>query len=780
MADFLPPAVAFLLGNISGFVASMDEADARMAKTEEKQASAGAKGKAAFLGLGVAVAAVAYESVKLASVFDATMTRINTQDNAGLTTQQMKALKASVLDLAGPTAQAPEVLAEAMIHVYGSGLKGAAALDLLKVAAEGATTGHANLVDVTNALDAAVAVGIKGTGDYNVAMGELNATVGAGDMTMQNLAEALGGPMLATVKGYGLSITDVGAALAVFGDRNIRGAEAATELRMATQALAVPAASGARALASIGLNVNTLRDDLQQGGLKQALNDLNQHLLAAGYNSTTAGALITQAFGKKAGGGLNVLLDSLASSTSNFNEKFQAVSESGKTFAADFAQTQDTLAFKMHALGAETQAVGIRIGEYLIPKITDLASLVGRDVGPVLKQFGTDLRTAMDSPAAHQAEAVLKGVFTDLGRFLADASSAARGFGLALEPAAAILTEVFLVGLAATGKILADVVGPALKATAGFFRDNSDVIKVLSEVALAGLAAKLLYVGAIAGIDMFATFATGIGTAITGIAAFVRAVASGAVFDTIRLKAMYAADAVRGVGAASTAAAAEADGAAAGGFGRVAGALGRSLPIIGGVVLAAGYLGQKLNDLATSGDDASMSVDQLTVALMKSGNQANSAGNSMGGLGNTMSLFGTKISGVTDPMAAMGIALGKIDQMMSGSTGDGLKNYDAALAQLVQSGNGDRAAQVIAQVAAATDDHGNKIINTVRDFPAYFAALDAVKAHAALAAGATDKAASWTRPSAPPAPSRRSTTRSPNCPATSAPARPWTRSGKTC
>ena len=53
----------------------------------------------------------------------------------------------------------------------------------------------------------------------------LNATVGAGDMKMQDLAEAFGAGMVAVVKGYGLSLKDVGAALATFGDNNIRGCQ---------------------------------------------------------------------------------------------------------------------------------------------------------------------------------------------------------------------------------------------------------------------------------------------------------------------------------------------------------------------------------------------------------------------------------------------------------------------------------------------------------------------------------------------------------------------------
>lgn len=390
LGGLLPPVVATLLADVGEFKAKMGEAKAEMTGVESTAARTGAFGKAGLLALGGAALAVGAESVVMATKFDAAMTRINTQDNADLTTAQMKALRNSVLDLAGPTAQAPDALAEAMIHVYGSGLKGAEAVNLLRIAAEGATVGHANLVDVTNALDAAVAVNIPGVQNYQKAMGELNATVGAGDMTMQNLADALGGPMLATVKSYGLNITDVGAGLAVFGDRNIRGSEAATELRMAVQALAVPAATGGKALASIGLASDSLNKDLQQGGLKQALNDLYQHLLKAGYTSQTAGKLITEAFGKKAGGGLNVLLDSMASSTSNFNEKFKDISKSGQNFGKDWAQTQDTLQFKIKSLESAAEALGIKLGNALIPYVTKLIGYLqdaGRAVGATINWF---------------------------------------------------------------------------------------------------------------------------------------------------------------------------------------------------------------------------------------------------------------------------------------------------------------------------------------------------------------------------------------------------------
>ena len=75
-------------------------------------------------------------------------------------------------------------------------------------------------------------------------MGALNAIVGSGDMTMQDLADAMGTGVMAVAKSYGQTIDQVGAALAMFGDNNIRGAKAATDLRMAWQAIQAPLKTG--------------------------------------------------------------------------------------------------------------------------------------------------------------------------------------------------------------------------------------------------------------------------------------------------------------------------------------------------------------------------------------------------------------------------------------------------------------------------------------------------------------------------------------------------------
>ena len=379
MAGFLPPTVAYLLGNITDFKAKMAEAQGVSEETDAKLGGMGAGSKAALLGFGAVIAGVTYESVKLATSFQSSMEMLATQ--AGVPQSQIASLSQGVLNLAGQVGWSPDSLAQALYHIESSfasvGITGPQALNLLKIAAEGAATGHANLVDVTNALDAAVVSGIPGVQNLQQAMGILNATVGAGDMEMQDLADAFSTGLLASVKGYGLSITDVGAALAVFGDNNIRGAVAATDLRMAVQSMAVPAKAGAKQLSDLGMTTTQMAKDLQTGGLLKALEDLKTHMVAAGITSKEQGQVLTTIFGKKAGVGINVLYDQL----DRLQSKYPVLKAGAEGFGDAWTRTKGTFSQAMKSVGAEVEALMTQFGLKLLPILTKVANWFVGSIG---------------------------------------------------------------------------------------------------------------------------------------------------------------------------------------------------------------------------------------------------------------------------------------------------------------------------------------------------------------------------------------------------------------
>jgi TP901 family phage tail tape measure protein len=315
----------------------------------------------------LALAGVGFEAVKMASKFDSEMALLVTQ--AGVGADKLDGLKKGVLGIAAKVGTDPDSLAEALFHVESNfesmGITSAQALHLTETAAKGAAIGHADLVDVTNALTAAVASGIPGVQDFDQAMGVLNATVGVGDMKMQDLASAFSSGMVATVKGFGLTITDVGAALATFGDNNIRGSLAGNQLRMSVMALAKPIATSASALKTLGLTQTTLADDMQRGGLKLALEDLVGRMNNAGISADKQGQIITDAFGRKAGAGLNILVGQM----DRLESKYPALQAGANNFGKAWEATQQTFAQQTKELEGSLQALMISLGEKLIPPL---------------------------------------------------------------------------------------------------------------------------------------------------------------------------------------------------------------------------------------------------------------------------------------------------------------------------------------------------------------------------------------------------------------------------
>jgi TP901 family phage tail tape measure protein len=372
-------------------ILAIDRASHTMDKIAARTEAAGAKfgtfGKLAGAGLGliaVAAAEAGTKAVEMAAHFESTMAQLHTQ--AGVGQKAVDDLKGHVLDLAGKVGTDPDSLGEALYHIESSfastGIKGSEAMHILETAAKGAKIGHADLVDVTNALDAAIASGIPGVKNFDQAMGSLNATVGAGDMHMQDLADAFSTGMLATVKGYGLSLRDVSAALATFGDNNIRGQLAGNQLRMSVQALAVPMSHSSNILKELGLNTDTLAKAMQHGGLREGLQVLVDHLHKAGVTGKETGQVLTEAFGRKAGTGLNILVDQF----SRVKSKYEEVDKGANKFASTWQAQTQLLAQKWDQMRAGADAFMIRLGTALIPVLLTAMDDAGK--------FGHALATA--------------------------------------------------------------------------------------------------------------------------------------------------------------------------------------------------------------------------------------------------------------------------------------------------------------------------------------------------------------------------------------------------
>jgi hypothetical protein len=137
-------------------------------------------------------------------------------------------------------------------------------------------------------------------------------------------------------------------------------------------ALAHPVATAGDALDKLGLTTDTLAKDMQKGGLKLALEDLVGRMHKAGVSSKEQGQIITDAFGRKAGAGLNVLVGQM----DRLESKYPALEEGAHKFGNAWEDTQKTFAFQMKALQAGFDALMITVGEKLIPPVQAFVSLL--------------------------------------------------------------------------------------------------------------------------------------------------------------------------------------------------------------------------------------------------------------------------------------------------------------------------------------------------------------------------------------------------------------------
>jgi TP901 family phage tail tape measure protein len=376
------------LGNTAGLEAALKRTSAQLNGIQLAGARMQSVGRSLTHNLTVPIVGLGLASADLAVKFSRSMELLHTQ--AGVSQKAVAQLSKGVLNMAGSVGTSPQQLAEAMYRV-ASALNATTApahristeMGVLRIAAEGAKVGGADLTDVTSALDAAVVSGIKGVSNYSSAMGALNATVGGGEMTMQDLADALSTGLLAPMRTYGLSIEDVGGALAVFGDNNIKGAEAATKLISAVRIMAAPSPAAAKNLALIGLSTLSLANDMRRGGLVLALQDLQTHLKNSGDTASEQGLVIARAFGGKQSTGVQVLLHQL----DRLRVKTEDARKGAHTLNEALNATKQQPAFKIDAGLATLKADLTRFGTDVLPPLLKIGGSVVKDVDHVAKAF---------------------------------------------------------------------------------------------------------------------------------------------------------------------------------------------------------------------------------------------------------------------------------------------------------------------------------------------------------------------------------------------------------
>ncbi|HWU23092.1 MAG TPA: phage tail tape measure protein [Nocardioides sp.] len=389
-------------------------------------------GRSMAMGLTLPIAAAAGESVKMAVGFNSTMTQIQTQ--AGASAADVRKLSADVMKLGMHSQQGPQALAGALYHLKSAGMGNAEAMRGLRQALHLANVGGASLEDTANALVGAWRSGIRGAKDFGHGAATLNAIIGAGNMHMSDLNGALGTGFAASARSFGLSLQDIGSALAVMTDEGTPANAAATRLRMTFSLLAAPSKEAEGYFEQIGLSGKKMANVMMgPQGLTGAIGLLKSHLAA--LPKAEQGIMLSRMFG---GGRSSGAIRTLINNFDVLKLKEKQVSDGISKFGADVKKQAQTPAAKLATLKAHLEDVGIAIGTKLMPYVVKLAGKISKLVDWFAKL----------SPHAKKVIGVVAGLLAVMGPLLMTVGLLVTAIGALISPIGLVILAGVALGTA--------------------------------------------------------------------------------------------------------------------------------------------------------------------------------------------------------------------------------------------------------------------------------------------------------------------------------------------
>lgn len=368
------------------------------AETGVAEESMGAR----FLGLGeivgklkalvpLSLAAIGYESVKMASAFQKSTTQLVT--SAGESVTKINMVRSGLLSMAGQVGVSANDLAKALYYVDAAGYHAADGLVVLRAAAQGAAAEGADTTTVAKALtDVLVDYHMKASSAADVTS-KMVVAISHGKTNLQDFSGAFAS-IVPAASAAGISFNDIGAALAQMTNHGFTASRASANLAQALRSLLVPTNPMKKAFTEFGVSTTVLRDKLQgPNGLTDAMQYLSTAALKAGNEGTPAfAAALKRLMGTAPGANA-----ALATVGANFSATTATINAmSGATADANgkvqgFALVQQNLSWQLKSLRAGFDSVMIRIGDGLIPILSRLITLVEARATPVIHALGAAL-----------------------------------------------------------------------------------------------------------------------------------------------------------------------------------------------------------------------------------------------------------------------------------------------------------------------------------------------------------------------------------------------------
>jgi len=451
--------------------------------------------------LGVLIAGVGLHAANLAGTFQSTTDTLVT--GAGESEKAIGQIRSGLLKLAPQVATGPVALAKGMFLVESAGFHGAAGLNVMRAAAEGAKIGATDAATVSNALTTALVDYKLPASEAAKVTSQLVTAVSQGKTNMAELSGSLAA-VLPVASAAKISLQDVVGAISTMTGQGIGAQQAAQNLANIIGAIQKPAAGAVKYMAAMGLSSVDLAKNLGERGLsgtlelmeqavikhmgksglvlqssmassKLALADANEMLKRLPPNLQKLGRellnnQITQKEWGKIIRGQPILTANLAKqfgttakASQSFNDALRQHGPAAKTFSAAMAEmTGGATGLKVSlALG------GANMSTYKnnIKAIGGAASEAGGHVkGWALTQEDVDTRIDKAKATLGSFEIMIGNAFIPVLGEMAD-----------------LVTAYLIPGFTHLGHGIRDLVG-GVKAVIGWFKQNATVLTIVGSV----------------------------------------------------------------------------------------------------------------------------------------------------------------------------------------------------------------------------------------------------------------------------------------------------------
>lgn len=369
---------AMLNSKLDGMMAAASKSVTKTAKTtlesfQTSLAAVGARmqnfGRSATMYLTVPMALAGGAILKSAKDFEIAMQHI--VGLVGVSQNQVNQWSRDILSLSPQIARPPKELAEALYFVTSSGIKGAAALDVVKQSAKGAAAGLGETMAVadlvTSAMNAYKNSGLTATRSLDI----LTAAVREGKGEAAAFATQMGEVIPIAAK-MGVSFDQVAAGMSAMTLTGTNVSESATYMRQILVSLLDPAKESENALRAMGTSGSELRKIIREQGLLAALTKLNN--LTNKYGED----MMSRVFPNVRA--LTGVLSLMGNRLEENRGLFERVNNSTGDMERAFQSVTDTIDFKYNRALTNIKVAAIEVGmslkESVIPILDGLGNTV--------------------------------------------------------------------------------------------------------------------------------------------------------------------------------------------------------------------------------------------------------------------------------------------------------------------------------------------------------------------------------------------------------------------